>query len=108
MSGIEKYLTAGENVIYKTSGVNMGGETYNLFVTNKRVILFKEKGLVFKKAEVIAYNMKDMQNVIYKEEGLIRKKGILWIDLPRARIEITGGSDVIRGAYQAIMQFWSI
>jgi hypothetical protein len=106
MSSVEKYLMPGESIQYKASNVSMGGGEYDLYVTNKRIILFKEKGLILKKSEVISYNMKDIQNITYREEGLILKKGILWIELPKARVEISGKTDVISGAYQACMQFW--
>jgi hypothetical protein len=106
VSSIERYLMPGESIQYKASNVSMGGGEYDLYVTNKRIILFKERGLVFKKPELISYNMKDIQNIAYREEGLMFKKGILWIELPRARVEISGKADVIRGAYQACMQFW--
>jgi hypothetical protein len=106
MSSIEKFLMPVESIQYKASNVSMGGAEYDLYVTNKRIILFKEKGFVFKKPELISYNMKDIQNIVYREEGLVLKKGILWIELPRGRVEIFGKPDVIRGAYQACMQFW--
>jgi len=104
---VESYLMPGEEIQYKTANVEMGGSTYDLYVTNKRVVLFKARGLVFKKADLLAYKMSDIQNVTYREEGLAFKKGVLGIELAKARIEVKGKSDAIRGAYQAIMQFWS-
>ncbi|RLE87180.1 MAG: hypothetical protein DRJ67_05405 [Thermoprotei archaeon] len=103
---IENYLMPGEEIQYKASNVEIGGSTYDLYVTNKRVVLFKARGLIFKRADLLAYRMSDIQNVTYREEGLVFKKGVLGIELAKARVEVKGKPDAIRGAYQVIMQFW--
>ena len=104
--GLEYFLLPNEEVQYNVENIRYGNKLYDLYITNLRVVLYKERGMLFKKADFIAFKMKEIQNVMYKEEGIINKRGILILDRISNRIALTGYPDAMKAAYQNIMRFW--
>ena len=104
--GLDHFLLPNEEIQYKIENIKYGNQPYNLYITNMRIMLYIERGLVLKKVDFIAFKMKEIQNVMYKEEGLINKKGVLILDRTANRISLTGSPNAIRTAYQNIMRFW--
>ncbi len=102
---LEEFLLPKEEVHLRVP-TYYGNQWYELVVTNKRLILYARRGLLFKKDDFISIKMAERENVVYKEEGLISKKGILLIDTVRRRIVLRGGTRDMKVAYQNIMQFW--
>ncbi|MCH4816710.1 MAG: hypothetical protein QXY87_13605 [Saccharolobus sp.] len=86
--------------------VNYGNSIYELIITNKRLLLYARRGLIFKKDDLIAMKISDIQNIMYREEGLISKKGVLLIDLLNRRISLYGRAKDMKAAYQNIMSRW--
>ena len=96
----------GETIHLRNIMVNYGSSEYELIVTNKRLLLYARRGLIFKKDDLISIKMTDIQNVMYREEGIISKKGVLIVDLMNRRISLYGRADDMKVAYQNIMSWW--
>ena len=62
--------------------------------------------MIFKKDDLISIKMTDIQNVVYREEGIISKKGVLIVDLIRRRISLYGRANEMKAAYQNMMNWW--
>jgi len=97
----------GEEIIYRGPNVNYAGDYYDLFLTNKRLILYKESGLIFKRTHLVSEKLKDIQNIMYRESGLIAKKGIVEIQIGARKIQLTGKANTMKALYQSLMEFWS-
>lgn len=104
---VEDFLMPGETVHFRVPDIKYGDRDYELIITNKRVILYARRGLIFKKDDFIAMKMTDIQNIMYREEGLISKKGVLLIDLYDRRISLYGSAGAMKAAYQNIMNWWN-
>lgn len=103
---LEDFLTPGEQIQFRNPDISYGNSVYELIVTNKRLILYARRGLIFKKDEMISIMMAEIRNIQYKEEGIISKKGILIIDTDNRRLTFYGSPQGIKVAYHNIMQFW--
>jgi len=103
---IEDLLMPKEEILYSVRKVYVGDQKYDAYITNKRLIFYRQVGTLFKKDDFIAIKLKDIENVMYKEEGTIKKKGVLYVELPKRKLAIYGSRDAIRGFYQNLMQYW--
>ncbi|MGC8613194.1 MAG: hypothetical protein ACP5RJ_08795 [Conexivisphaera sp.] len=103
---LEDYLIPGENILVRNIMVSFGDSTYELIVTDKRLLLYARRGLISKKDDIISIKMSDIQNIMYREEGLISKKGILLVDMLNRRISLYGSANNMKAAYQNLMSHW--
>ncbi len=103
---LEDYLIPGEKVVWRGPEVMMANNRYSVYITDKRFILYRIKGAIVKKEDFMAAKLKNIQNVRYREEGLISKKGILTVDMEKRKMAITGASSAVKSTYQSLMQFW--
>ena len=97
---IEKFLVKNEVTVYATRGsLYVGGEQgLKGYVTNKRVIFYTGKGLIFKSDRLHEIPLKDLNYFKIIEEGLVFK--VMYLQLNNLRIK--GERSVIIGLYKAI------
>ena len=102
----EDYLLPGEEVRFRSNTVVTYGEKpYTLCLTNKRLILYARKGLIFKKDEVVSWKLDEIQGIKFIERGLILKRGIIEIHA-KTKIQLEGPSKEMKALYQQLMEFW--
>ena len=103
---LEDILQPQETIIFRQHfETEVENETYNeLALTNKRVILYKQKGLIFKKDSLSSVPLSSISNVKFQEKGVIRKKGILELDILKGQFPpIEGNPSEIKYIYQQIL-----
>lgn len=86
------------------SSVESGGSSYQVIVTDKRLVLYARRGMVFKKDDVISESLSDIQGIKYKEEGILNKKGIIEVS-GRTKIPLEGKPSEIKALYQNLLPF---
>lgn len=102
---LEDYLLPGEEIRFHSGqSVSYGGKLYELLVTNKRLLLYARRGLVFKSDDVVSIKLDELQGVKYKEKGVIGRIGILEIH-GKTRIQLEGHPAEMKTLYQQILQF---
>ncbi len=69
---LEDYLEPGEEVLFKAP-VRYGKEHYTAYLTDRSIILYARRGALFKKDDVVRIKLKDVDEVQFKEEGILRK-----------------------------------
>lgn len=106
---LEDFMLGGETVVYACPMmVNYSGSKYGLFVTNERFVLFKRRGLVFKRDDFIGERIAQVYKVGYKEKGAMRRKGVVTLETERRPItfEVSGNLAQAKTIYQELQQFW--
>ena len=81
---LQDYLLPLENVkFYSKTSVLYGGKRYNILVTDKRLILFAQRGYILKSDDIVSEGLDSIQGLEYSEKGLLFR---------RAKISIQGTS----------------
>ncbi len=104
---IKEFLLPEEEVKYSsTEEVEYEGAACNLFITDKRIILFARKGLPFlKKKRFGSEKLPEIKNMYYEEEGQLRTKGILTLETPSKKISIKGTRDNVKAVMKELQKF---
>ena len=103
---LEDYLMPGEKVVWKGPQLMAGDGMFNVYVTDKRLVLYRQRGAIIKKEDFIAEKLSHIQNIKYRQEGLLGKKGTLIIEMQNRKMSLKGTADAIKSTYQSLMQFW--
>ena len=102
---LEDHLLPGEEVQFRsTTRVKYGGKDYEVVVTNKRLILYARRGLVFKSDDVITQKLDEIQTIKYKEKGIIGKKGIVEVH-GKTIMRLEGPASEMKPLYQRLLGF---
>jgi len=102
---LEDYLLPGEEVKFHSGHhVRYAGKPYELLVTNKRLILYAKRGMVFKGDDVVSQKLDELQGVKYKESGMLIKTGILVVE-GKTQMQLLGSCAEMRALCQQVMQF---
>jgi hypothetical protein len=103
---LEDYLMPGEKVVWTGPQVMVGDGMFSVYITDKRLVLYRLKGTLIKKEDFIAEKLSHIQNMKFRQEGLLGKKGTLTIEMPNRKMALKGTADAIKSTYQSLMQFW--
>jgi hypothetical protein len=102
---IADYLLSGEKVLFWSDfQVNYDDEKYKVYITNVRLLLFKEKGIVFKREEIITENWAQITGLQFSEAGGIGRKGTLRFSCSKGEIRLTGPRNGMMGLFKTIQR----
>ena len=102
---LSDHLLPGEDIRFQSKSlVEYGGSKYQVIVTNKRIILYARRGLVFKSDDVVTFKLEDVQGIKYKEKGIIGKKGIIEIH-SKTLATLSGPASEMKSLYQQLLGF---
>ena len=95
----------GEQIKFQSGqGVRFGDKSYQVVLTDRRILLYARRGMMFKSDDVVTSKLEELQGVKYSEEGIISKKGIIRIE-GKTRIDLFGNAAEMKALYQQMMQF---
>lgn len=104
---IEDYLLPNENIRFQSDGdIAYGTKKYEVILTDKRLILFARRGLIFKNDDVISDTISEIQGIKYKERGRLFKKSFIEI-YGRSKIRLEGEKKSMLTLYQRLLPFLS-
>ena len=102
---LDDYLMPGEQTrFHSTGGVRYGVKNYHVILTDRRILLYAQRGMLIKNDEVLTQRLEELQGIKYSEEGVISKKGIIRIE-GRTRMDLEGNAKEMKALYQQMMQF---
>ena len=104
--GVEQFLAPGEDVKYTSqSQVNFQGDTYTVVITDRRIIWYKTRGLLFKKNSLVAVPIEQVKGIRYDEEGLIKKLAYVTISMPDRKYAFSGNRESMKAIYGELQAY---
>ena len=103
---LDEYLLPEEEIRFQSpSEVEYGDARYILYLTNKRLILYKQSGFgPFKKDNIVTEKLDEIQTLRYKEQGLISKKGVIEVITKTRRFFLKGSAGSMKALYQSLQE----
>ena len=87
---LKEILLPQENIMFRTkTKLKCTEKKYNIIITNFRVLLYSERGRIFKSPDVISERLESIYGIEYNEEGIIFKTSKIRIQ-GGIRFEISG------------------
>jgi hypothetical protein len=84
--------------------VRYGVKKYHVILTDRRLLLYAQRGVLFKNDDVVTQKLDELQGIKYSEEGIIDRKGTIHIE-GKTRMELEGSAKEMKALYQQMMQF---
>lgn len=89
---------------HSTGGVRYGVKRYRVILTDRRLLLYAQRGMLFKNDDVVTQKLDELQGIKYSEEGIIDRKGTIRIE-GKSRMNLEGSAREMKALYQQMMQF---
>ena len=103
---LRDYLMPGEEIKFQSSRqVRYGTKSYHVVLSDRRILLFAERGLLFKNDDVVSQKLAELQGVKYSERGIIDKRGVIHVQTFKTEMDLSGPAEEIKTLYQQMMQF---
>ena len=102
---IENYLITGENILHWSDFqvIHQDGK-YKVYITNFRLLLYCESGIVFKKEEIITEAFRQITSLQFSEQGTINKRGIFRFTSNIGEVQLEGPVNGMRSLFKAIQK----
>ena len=98
--GLTEFLYPGETVLFQSGKIDSLNDSFFFYITDQRILMYRRRGVFFKKDRVVAERLEDIRTMHYSEKGVMRKKGVL-------RIETFGKKmDPIVGKVRDVKAIW--
>ena len=100
------FLYPGESVVYQSGKVECLNDQFFFFITDQRILLYRRRGVLFKKDRIIAERIEDIRTMHYSERGILRKRGVLCIETLRKKLgPIVGKVTDIKAIWQEMHKY---
>ena len=105
---LQDYLLPLENIkFYSKTSVRYGGKRYNVLVTDKRLILFAQRGYILRSDDIVSERLDRLQGLEYSERGLLIRRGKISVQ-GISKMEIRGDPSEMKPLFQSIQSVASI
>lgn len=102
---LNDYLMPGEQTRFHSTGrVRFGVKHYHVILTDRRLLLYAQRGILVKNDEVISQRLEELQGIKFSEQGIIDRKGIIRIE-GKTRMDLEGSAKEMKALYLQMMQF---
>jgi hypothetical protein len=99
---LQDYLLPLENIkFHSKTSVVYGGKRYNVLITDKRLILFMQRGYIIRSDDIVSERLERLQSLEYSEKGLLIKSAKITIQ-GTSRMEITGHPAEMKPLFQSL------
>ena len=103
---LEDFLLPGEIIIFQSGKIKTLNDRFDFYITDQRILLYRRRGVMFKKDRVIAERIEDIRTLHYDEKGIMTKKGILRIETLSKKMEpIEGKVSDIKAIWQELQKY---
>jgi len=107
--GLQDFITPDETIKYRSpTPVEYQGDYYGFLITSKRLIWYKQSGLIFKKDNFVCELLENVKSISFKEEGIINKRGIVRIVMGDRNLLFSGSLSAMRAIYNEAQSLISI
>jgi hypothetical protein len=103
---LEDFLLPRETIRYQSPGmIRYLGDKFYFYITNRRILVYRGRGKVFKKDRVIAERLEAIKSFSYNERGLVRKRGFLSVETESKRMFFEGKIPDVKGIWQELQKY---
>jgi hypothetical protein len=103
---MEDFLMPGEQVKFHSSRkVRYGNKQYQVILSDRRILLYAQRGALFKSDDIVTQKLDELQGVKYSEQGIIDKRGTIRVQTFKTEMDLSGPAGDIKALYQQMMQF---
>ena len=96
----------GEEVKFSSRrNVRYGNKAYQVILSDRRILLYAQRGTLFKNDDVIVQRLDDLQGVRYSEQGVIARRGVIRVQGFKSEMDLSGPAEEIKTLYQQMMRF---
>jgi len=100
------FLYPGETIIFQSNKIESLNDNFFFFITDQRILLYRRRGVLFKKDRIIAERIENVSSMQYGERGLLRKRGVLCIEtLTKKMSPIVGKVEDIKAIWQEMQKY---
>jgi hypothetical protein len=96
---------AGEKILHWSDFqvIHQDGK-YKVYITNLRLLLYSESGIVFKKEEIITEEFRQITSPQFSEQGAINRRGIIRFTSNKGEVQLEGPVNGMRSLFKAIQK----
>jgi hypothetical protein len=99
---LQDYLLPLENIkFHSKTSVSYGGKRYNVLITDKRLLLFAQRGYLLRSDDIVSERLDRLQALEYSEKGLLFKTAKILIQ-GSSKMEINGYPSELKPLFQNI------
>lgn len=103
---LSEFLYPGEGIIFQSNKIESLNDNFFFFITDQRILLYRRRGILFKKDRIIAERLEDVRSMQYGEIGVVRRKGILRIETYSKKMDpIVGKVADIKAIWQEMQKY---
>jgi len=85
--------------------VRYGSKSYQVILSDRRILLYAQRGTLFKNDDIVVERLNDLQGLKYSEEGFVAKRGIIRVQGLKSEMDLSGPAEEIKTLYQQMMRF---
>ena len=103
---LSDFLYPGEIIIFQSNKIESLNDNFILYITDQRILLYRRRGVLFKKDRIIAERIEDIRSMQYGERGILRRKGRLYIETYTKKMDpIVGKVADIKAIWQEMQKY---
>jgi hypothetical protein len=100
------FLYPGETIVFQSNRIESLNDHFFFYITDQRILLYRRRGVLFKKDRIIAERIEDIRTMQYGEMGILRKRGILRIETLSKKMDpIVGKVADIKAIWQEMQKY---
>ena len=105
---LQDILLPSENVkFHSKSSVRYGGKKYHVLITDKRIILFAQRGYLLRSEDIVSERLDRLRGLEYSEKGLMFRMAKISIQ-GTTRIDIHGPSSELKPMFRTMQSLINI
>jgi len=99
---LKEILLPQENIMFRTkTKLKCTHKKYNIIITNLRILLYSERGRVFKSPDVISERLESIYGIEYNQDGIIFRRSKIRIQ-GGIKFEISGPNSEVKPVFNFI------
>lgn len=99
---LSDFLLPSENVKFASDqDVEYGEKKYNVYVTDKRLILYARRGLVMRSDDIVSERLESIHGVKYRESGFPFKTATISV-VGSAKLDMKGPASRIKPLFHSL------
>jgi len=100
------FLYPGETIVFQSNKIESLNDSFFFYITDQRILLYRRRGILFKKDRIITERIEDIRSMQYGEMGVLRKRGILRIETLSKKMDpIVGKVADIKAIWQEMQKY---